>query len=224
MGSRPAQGSRLAQATRSAPPTRPASRTARVTEMRPARATRSVPGRGTGWTLRPPRSTAHLRSPARGPRGSRWPAIRCDRRVSESCVGNGRAMGSSLRGSADSLSRGMCRPREARRGNPVGTGQARGAALVFGATPGDRAASGSVRLHVFPRALRELLLHRVGAGHFGNGTGPCRRPRGAGTRHWLAHAREARHARCDRSDARHGATRREIERVRLSAGTSGGGV
>jgi hypothetical protein len=109
-------------------------------------------------------------------------------------------------------------------GNPVGTGQARGAAHLFGATPGDRAASGSVRLHVFPRALRELLLCRVGAGRLGTALARAGVPVGRG--HDIGKLTPAKPGTHDATGqtARHGATRCETERARPMAGTLGGGV
>ena len=191
------------RATGSGSPTAMGSRLVRARSLRSAPAMRmemrSAPGRQTGRRQRRSRSTECRHLPARWRRGSRSPALRGDRRVSGWGDGNGRAMGSSLRDPRNA-GPGNAPTSRGEAGNPVETGRARGVSHLFRATPGDRAASGSVRLHVFPRALRECDpatgRHRSSRA----GTGRGRRPRGAGTRHRQVHDREARHARCDRSD------------------------
>jgi hypothetical protein len=109
-------------------------------------------------------------------------------------------------------------------GNPVGTGQARGAASPLGAAPGDRAACGSVRLHVFPRALREfgpaMGRHRPLWTALALAGVPVGRGHDIGK---LITAGPGPHEATGRT-ARHGATRCETGVPFLAAGTSGGGV
>ena len=216
-GSPTATGSRSARKTRSARARGLRLASGRWTEMR------SASGRRSGRPPRRSRSTGRRRLPARWRPGSRWPASRGDRRVSGWGDGNGRAMGSSLRDPRNA-GPGNAPTSRGKAGNPVETGRAKGVAHLFRATPGDRAASGSVRLHVFPRALRECDpatgRHRPPGTARARAGVPVRRGLDTG---WFTTARPGTRGATGQT-ARHGATRCETERARLMAGTSGGGV